>query len=171
MWTKRPTYEEVLGELERDYVVKLPDRVALNFYDSFAMGQFREQQAALNEHGAAADQHRGAAMETAAEENGVSKHEFMQFAKQVHEQSTGANAELQRGLQESAESHRRGLQQQADEFGRQLAEERVRNDQRDQLVRQSMADLANTKRSLQCQFLRLPAWQPSMRQSEKRPSR
>ena len=54
----------------------------------------------------------------------------------------GANAELQRGLQESAESHRRGLQQQADEFGRQLAEERVRNDQRDQLVRQSMADLA-----------------------------
>ena len=44
MWTKRPTYEEVLGEIEKDYVRKLPNRMALQFYDSFAMTQFREQQ-------------------------------------------------------------------------------------------------------------------------------
>ena len=135
MWTKRPTYEKVLGQLEKDYVVKLPDRVAINFYDSFTMGQFREQQAALREHGAQADLHRDEAMGSAAEENGVTKQEFMHFAQQVHQQAAGANAELQRGLQESAPHHQQGLQRQAEEFGRQMAEERVRNDQRDQLVR------------------------------------
>ena len=35
-WKKRPTYEEIIKDLEKDYKVKLPDRVALNFYDSFA---------------------------------------------------------------------------------------------------------------------------------------
>ena len=34
--TKRPTYEEILADLDKDYKVKLPDRVAVNFYDSFA---------------------------------------------------------------------------------------------------------------------------------------
>ena len=35
-WTKRPTYEEIIRDLEKGYKVKLPDRAALNFYDSFA---------------------------------------------------------------------------------------------------------------------------------------
>ena len=35
-WVKRPTYEEIVRDLEKDYKVKLPDRVALKFYDSFA---------------------------------------------------------------------------------------------------------------------------------------
>ena len=109
------------------------------------MGQFREQQAALREHGAQADLHRDEAMGSAAEENGVTKQEFMHFAQQVHQQAAGANAELQRGLQESAPHHQQGLQRQAEEFGRQMAEERVRNDQRDQLVRQSVAELAKHK--------------------------
>ena len=43
-WSKRPTYEEVLETLDTDYKVKLPDRSAVSFYDSFAMGQFREMQ-------------------------------------------------------------------------------------------------------------------------------
>ena len=43
-WKKRPTYEEVVASLEKDYKVKLPDRVALNFYDSFAHTQFQQMQ-------------------------------------------------------------------------------------------------------------------------------
>ena len=117
-----PTYDEVLRQLDKDYVVKQPDRVALNFYDSFTMGQCREQQAALREHGAQTDLHREEAMGSAAEENGVTKQQFMHFAAQVHQQAAGANAELQRGLQESAANHQRGLQRQAEEFGRQMAE-------------------------------------------------
>ena len=35
-WAKIPTYDENIQDLEKDYKVKLPDRVALNFYDSFA---------------------------------------------------------------------------------------------------------------------------------------
>ena len=35
-WVKRPTYEEIVRDLEKDYRVKLPDRVALSFFDSFA---------------------------------------------------------------------------------------------------------------------------------------
>ena len=89
MWTNRPTYEEILGQLSKDYVVKLPDRVALKFYDSFTMGQFREQQVALRGHGSQADLHREEAMGSAAEENGMTKREFMHFAAQVHQQSAG----------------------------------------------------------------------------------
>ena len=43
-WTKRPTYEEIVADLNKDYKVKLPDRVALNFYDSFAHTQFQQMQ-------------------------------------------------------------------------------------------------------------------------------
>ena len=99
MWTKKPTYEEVLQELEKDYVVKLPNRVALDFYDSFAMTQFREQQAALNQHAGAADEYRDEAMRQAVGEEGPTRHEFMQFAQQMASQAQGANATLQQGLQ------------------------------------------------------------------------
>ena len=132
MWTKRPTYEEVLKQLEKDYVVKLPNRVALDVYDSFTMTQFREQQAALNQHAAGADENRDEATRQTAGEEGPTRHEFMQFAQQMASQAQGANATLQAGLQQSAEHHQQSLQQQATEFGRQLAEERVRQDQRDQ---------------------------------------
>ena len=43
LWSKRPTYEEILRDMDTDYKVRLPDRVALQFYDSFAMTQFRER--------------------------------------------------------------------------------------------------------------------------------
>ena len=39
-WEKKPTYEEIIRDLEKDYKVKLPDRVALIFYDSFTHTQF-----------------------------------------------------------------------------------------------------------------------------------
>ena len=58
VWSKRPTYEEILRDLEKDYKVKLPDRVALQFYDSFAMTKFRELQQATNESEVQKDEHR-----------------------------------------------------------------------------------------------------------------
>merc|ERR1712069_11687 len=69
----------------------------------------------------------------------------MQFAQQMASQGQGANATLQQGLQQSAQHHQQSLQQQATEFGRQLAEERVRQDSRDQFVQQQMAELAKQR--------------------------
>ena len=46
-WVKRPTYEEIVRDLEKDYKVKLPDRAALNFYDSFAHTQFQQMQQSI----------------------------------------------------------------------------------------------------------------------------
>ena len=135
----------MLQELEKDYVVKLPHRVALDFDDSCAMTQFREQQAALNQHAGAADQYRDEAMRQAVGEEGPTRHEFMQFAQQMASQAQGANATLQQGLQESARHQQQSMQQQAQEFGRQLAEERVRQDQRDKFMQQQMAELSKQR--------------------------
>ena len=133
MWTKRPTYEELLGEIEKDYARKLPDRVALQCYDSFAMAQFREQEQAIHARQATADEFRDEAMRQAAAETGdggVTKHEFMQFAQQLNSQSQDVNKQLQQGLQQSAQEHQRGLQRQAEKCWRQMAEERARSDKR-----------------------------------------
>ena len=43
-WSKRPTYEQILRDSDTDYKVKLPDRTAVHFYDSFAMSEFRNMQ-------------------------------------------------------------------------------------------------------------------------------
>ena len=43
-WSKRPTYEQILRDIDTDYKVKLPDRTAVQFYDSFAMSEFRNMQ-------------------------------------------------------------------------------------------------------------------------------
>ena len=56
-------------------------------------------------------------------------------------------------------------------FGRQIAEERIRNDKRDQLVRQSVAELAAHKRSLRHRFHQLLAWPKFARPSKRRHSR
>ena len=42
VWSKRPTYEVILRDMDKDYKVRLPDRVALQLYDSFAVTQFRD---------------------------------------------------------------------------------------------------------------------------------
>ena len=66
VWSKRPTYEEILRGMDKDYKVRLPDRVALHFYDSFAMTQFREMQQQTEESEAQKDEHRQTAFATAA---------------------------------------------------------------------------------------------------------
>ena len=76
MWSKRPTYEEILRDMDKDYKVRLPDRVALQFYDSFAMTQFREMQQQTDESEAQKDEHRQTAFATAAADEGVGRHEL-----------------------------------------------------------------------------------------------
>ncbi len=73
LWTNKPTYEEVLQQIEKGYKVKLPNLVALEFHDSFAMPKFREQQQMITTHGAAADEQRDEAMGQAAAESGIGK--------------------------------------------------------------------------------------------------
>ena len=58
LWSKRPTYEEVLRDLSQDYKVRLPDRVALQSYDSFAMTKFRALQQQTTESEEQKDEHR-----------------------------------------------------------------------------------------------------------------
>ena len=110
LWSKRPTYEEVRALIDRDYTVKLPNKVALEFYDSFAMSQFRADQAMADEHGGRAGEHRDEAMREAAAEAGMGKQELLQFAQQMHQQSLCANEQLRRELAETAAIHQRGMQ-------------------------------------------------------------
>ena len=94
LWSNRPTYEEILRDMETDYKVRLPDRVALQFYDSFAMTQFREMQQQTNESEAQKDEHRREAVVTAAADEGVGRQELQQFANQLHPQRQHVNTEL-----------------------------------------------------------------------------
>ena len=90
VWTNRPTHEEILRDLEKDYKVSLPDRVALDFYDSFAMTKFRELQEATTEGEAQKDEHRREAVVQAASDQGVGANELGQFVDQLRQQSTRA---------------------------------------------------------------------------------
>ena len=126
MWSKRPTYEEILRDLEKDYKVRLPDRVALQFYDSFAMTKFREMQQQTNESEVQKDEHRREAVTQSASDQGVGRQELQQFVDQLHHQSSRAHEELRGHLDATAEHHRRGMQEQAATFARQMAEEQMR---------------------------------------------
>ena len=79
-WTKRPTYEEIIKDLEKDYKVKLPDRVALNFYDSFAHTQFQQMQHNISTSQHNVDNARDHAMSMAADDEDTSKHAILQHA-------------------------------------------------------------------------------------------
>merc|ERR1711978_555307 len=94
VWGNRPTYEEILRDLEKDYKVKLPDRVALQFYDSFAMTKFRELQQTTNESEAQKDEHRREAVVQAVSDEGVGRQELQHFVDQLRPQSSRAHEEL-----------------------------------------------------------------------------
>ena len=47
LWYKVPKYEDVVKAIEHDYKVKLPERTALQFWDSFALSQYKEHVAEL----------------------------------------------------------------------------------------------------------------------------
>ena len=84
-WTKRPTYEEILRDIEKDYKVKLPDLVALNFYDSFAHTQFQQMQHNISTSQQNVDNQRDHAMSMAADDGDTSKHAIFQAAAQMQQ--------------------------------------------------------------------------------------
>ena len=145
-WSKRPTYEQILRDIDKDYKVKLPDRTAVHFYDSFAMSEFRNMQQEIEGSKIQADTNRDEAMTQAAAEEGVSRQELVQFANHLNQQSTATNAELRQSLERTADSHRQTIQQQTDAFARQLGEERARQDERARITDENIRRLAESNR-------------------------
>ena len=47
LWYTLPKYEDVVKAIQKDYKVKLPERTALQFWDSCALSQYKEQVAEL----------------------------------------------------------------------------------------------------------------------------
>ena len=84
----RPTCEDVVTDIEKDYKVKLPNRVALHFHDSFAMAQ-------------------------AADENGIGRRELLEFAQQLSQHNSVAISELNTHHVASAVADRRAAEAQA----------------------------------------------------------
>ena len=89
LWYKVPTYAEVVQAIDKDYKVKLPKRTSLEIWDSFAMSQYKEQVAQLQESQQAGHLHHNmeASMQTAANEQGISRHELTTFMTHLAAQS------------------------------------------------------------------------------------
>ena len=92
LWHKNATYEEVVQSIQKDYKIKLPKRTSLEIWDSFAMSQYKEMQAELSERQQAGHEHQNmeAAMQDAANEQGISRHELHTFMNHLAAQSTSA---------------------------------------------------------------------------------
>ena len=140
-WTKRPTYEEILQDLEKDYKVKLPDRVALSFYDSFAHAQFQQMQQSVEASQQNVDAARDHAMTMAADDESTSRHAILQHAAQMQQQNSAALQEAQRLNAQLTETHERSRQQQAEEMARLIAQQQVERDNRDRMHQKVIEDL------------------------------
>ena len=140
-WTKRPTYEEILQDLEKDYKVKLPDRVALSFYDSFAHAQFQQMQQSVEASQQNVDAARDHAMTMAADDESTSRHAILQHAAQMQQQNSAALQEAQRLNAQLTETHERSRQQQAEEMARLIAQQQVERDNRDRMHQTVIEDL------------------------------
>ena len=140
-WTKRPTYEEILRDLENDYKVKLPDRVALSFYDSFAHAQFQQMQQSVEASQQNVDAARDHAMTMAADDESTSRHAILQHAAQMQQQNSAALQEAQRLNAQLTETHERSRQQQAEEMARLIAQQQVERDNRDRMHQKVIEDL------------------------------
>ena len=99
LFRRKPTYNEILDLIERDEdKVELPERIGVQFFDSFAMGQYKEmlQDAAAGTQAVAEHQQMDAAMTQAAtQEEGVSRQELLGFMRDVNAQNTCNQIQLQ----------------------------------------------------------------------------
>ena len=140
-WEKKPTYEEIIRDLEKDYKVKLPDRVALNFYDSFAHTQFQQMQQSISTSQQNIDDARDHAMTMTADEQDTSRHAILQHAAQMQQQNSAALQEAQRLNAQLQERHERSRQQQAEEMAKLIAQQQVERDNRDRMHQKVIEDL------------------------------
>ena len=141
----------MLADLDKDYKVKLPDRVAVNFYDSFAHTQFQQMQSQISTGHTHIDSSRDHAMSMAADDNDTSKHAIFQAAAQMQQQNSAALQEAQRLNSQMAETHERSRQQQAEEMAKLIAHQQIERDNRDRMHQTIIEDLNITKGSLQPQ--------------------
>ena len=132
--------------------VKLPDRVAVNFYDSFAHAQFQQMQSQIATSQTNIDTTRDHAMSMAADDSDTSKHAIFQAAAQMQQQNSAALQEAQRLNSQMAETHERSRQQQAEEMAKLIAQQQIERDNRDRMHQKIIEDLKIIKKSLQHQF-------------------
>ena len=108
VFRRKPTYNEVLNLIEADAdKVTLPERTGVEFWDSFAMGQYREmlQQTAAGDSRVAEHNQMDAAMtQAASQEEGVTKAEMLQFMRDMNAQNTNAHATLASSLNANIEA-------------------------------------------------------------------
>jgi hypothetical protein len=146
LFRKKPTYNEILDLIERDEdKVELPERIGVQFFDSFAMGQYKEmlQESAAGTQAVAEHQAMDAAMTQAAtQEEGVSRQELLGFMRDLNAQNTNAHATLAQSLQANIDGHRRQTEQQASSIAQELATHSRRQDERDKIIEELRKSLA-----------------------------
>ena len=151
VFRRKPTYSEVLNLIEADAdKVTLPERTGLEFWDSFAMGQYREmlQQTAAGDSRVAEHQQMDAAMTQAAtEQDGVTKAELLHFMRDMNAQNTNAHATLASSLNANIEAQQRRNDQQATSIAEEMAMHSRRQDSRDAVVEQLRQSLAQAHRT------------------------
>ena len=143
---KKPTYNQILDLIERDEdKVELPERIGVQFFDSFAMGAYKDmlQEAAAGTQAVAEHQAMDAAMTQAAtQEEGVSRQELLGFMRDLNAQNTNAHATLAQSLQANIDGHRRQTEQQASSIANELATHSRQQDERDKIIEELRKSLA-----------------------------
>ena len=155
VFRKKPTYLELLNAIERDEdKIQLPERIGVQLWDSFAMGQFKEMVAQAQEGQNAQAQHQAMdqAMTTAANENeGVSRQELLGFMQQMNAANSSAQATLQQQMTENIAATQRATEAHATAIAQEISVQTRRQDQRDAVVdslRQSLAEAHQTPASV-----------------------
>ena len=140
-WSKVPTYEEVLKTVDKDFKVKLPDRTALSFYDSFAMGQFREMQQQITNAQQATDAGRDHARPPAAQGARPSTAAILTHAQQRAAQTTAALGEAHRLNASMQRTHEESRTRQAEEMAHLIGQQQIERDNRDRMIERLNAEL------------------------------
>ena len=154
LFRKKPTYSEILSSIERDEdKIQLPERTALTFWDSFAMGQYKE----MLENSATGQQAEGervqmdATMTHAATDEGLNRQELAGFMRDMNTQNSAAHSTLAAQMQANIDATRRAAEAHAQSIAQEIATQSRKQDQRDEVVdqlRQSLAQAHQTPASV-----------------------
>ena len=137
LFRKKPTYNELLNLIERDdEKIQLPERIGVQFMDSFAMGQYKEmiQDAAEGGQRVAEHQQMDAAMTQAGAEEGVKRQELLSFMQNMQAANSSAQAQLQQQLNASIDGQRRANETHAAAIAQEIATHTRKQDERDKIV-------------------------------------
>ena len=151
---KKPTYSEILSSIERDEdKVELPERTALTFWDSFAMGQYKQmfETAAVGQQAQGERVQMDAAMTQAATDEGLNRQELVGFMRDMNTQNSAAHSTLAAQMQANIDATRRAAEAQAQSIAQEIATHTRKQDQRDEVVeqlRQSLAQAHQTPASV-----------------------